>query len=251
MPTTLVIQSHRSPLPFNWLQECIDSVSKWAAFSQFGYRFYGDEIFDLVESPIRQKLEQRPVILSDLARLKALQKGLTDGYQTVIWCDADFLIFKPEDFILPQPKFALGRELWVQQSDSGKLRLYRKVHNAFMMFRRDNHFLDFYADAAESLIKRNQGKMSPQFIGPKLLTALHNIVTCPVMEQAGMLSPLVMRDLLADQGDALDLFHSQCETLPTGVNLSSSLTEVEGFDDAQMGKLIQLLLQHRMRRQLI
>ena len=249
MPTTLVIQSHRRPLPFNWLQNCIDSVFEWAASSNFDYRFYGDEIFDLVNSSIRQKLDQRPVILSDLARLKTLQAGLADGYQAVIWCDADFLIFKPQDFVLPQSKFALGRELWVQQSDSGKLRLYRKVHNAFMLFRRDNHFLDFYADAAESLVSRNQGRMPPQFIGPKLLTALHNIVGCPVMEQAGMLSPMVMRDLLAGRGDALDLFHNQCETLPSGVNLSNSLTEAEGFNDVQMEKLIQILLQHQMQKQ--
>jgi hypothetical protein len=246
MPTTLVIQSHRNPLPFNWLQKCIDSVFEWAASSKFDYRFYGDEIFDLVESPIRRKLRDRPVILSDLSRLKALQMGLAHGYQTVIWCDADFLIFKPQDLVLPQSEYALGRELWVQQSDSGKLRVYRKVHNAFMLFRRDNHFLDFYTDAAESLVKRNQGGMPPQFIGPKLLTALHNIVTCPVMEQAGMLSPMVMRDLLTGSGDALDLFRSQSETLPAAFNLSSSLTEAEGFSEPQMENLIQILMQNNL-----
>ena len=242
MPTTLVIQPHRSPFPFNWLQQCIDSVSKWSAANQFDYFFYGDEIFDLVESSIRQKLDQRPVILSDLSRLKALQLGLADGYRAVIWCDADFLIFEPQDFVLPQSKYALGRELWVQLADSGKLRVYRKVHNAFMLFRRDNHFLDFYTDVAESLIKRNQGGMPPQFVGPKLLTALHNIVACPVMEQAGMLSPMVMRDLLTGSGDALDLFRSQSESLPAAFNLSSSLTEAEGFSESQMENLIQILM---------
>jgi len=249
MSATLVIQSHRHPLPFDWLSICIDSVSGWATTNGFDYHYYGDEMFDLVDPSIRQKLDHRPVILSDLARLKALQQGLTNGYQTVIWCDADFLIFKPQDFVLPQSKFALGRELWVQQSDSGKLRLYCKLHNAFMLFRRDNHFLDFYADAAESLINRNQGRMPPQFIGPKLLTALHNIVACPVMEQAGMLSPLVIRDLLAGGGDALDLFLSHCETLPCGANLSSSLTSAEGFSEDQMEQLIQLLLRHHLRRE--
>ena len=246
MATTLVIQSHRKPLPFNWLQKCINSVFEWAASSKFDYHFYGDEIFDLVESPVRRKLAERPVILSDLSRLKALQRGLADGYQTVIWCDADFLIFKPQDFVLPQYEYALGREIWVQQSDSGKLRVYRKVHNAFMLFRQGNHFLDFYSAAAESLIKRNQGGMPPQFIGPKLLTALHNIVNCPVMEQAGMLSPMVMRDLLTGSGDALDLFCNQSETLPAALNLSSSLTDAEGFSEFQMDKLIQILMQNNL-----
>jgi hypothetical protein len=50
---------------------------------------------------------------------------------------------------------------------------YVKVHNAFMMFRQGNHFPDFYTDAAERLLDLNQGAMPAQFIGPKLLTALH------------------------------------------------------------------------------
>ncbi len=246
MPTTLVIQSHRSPLPYDWLPTCIDSVSNWAATNGFDYRYYGDEIFDLVDAPIRQKLNHRLVILSDLSRLKALQLGLADGYQVVVWCDADFLIFKPQEFMLPQAKFALGRELWVQQAESGKLRVYRKVHNAFLMFRRGNHFLDYYCDAAESLVSRNQGQMSAQFIGPKLLSALHNIVTCPVMEQAGMLSPLVMRDLLAGFGPALDLLRQHSEALPSAVNLSSSVTEIEGFSETDMVRLIRLLQQNQI-----
>ena len=91
--------------------------------------------------------------------------------------------------------------------------------------------------------------MPPQFIGPKLLTALHNIVASPVMEQAGMLSPLVMRDLLAGEGDALDLFLTRCEILPAAANLSSSLTREESFNDADMEKLIQLLKQNRILKQ--
>ena len=246
MPGTLVIQSHRSPLPYDWLSICIESVSNWATTNGFDYRYYGDEIFDLVDAPIRQKIDHRAVILSDLSRLKALQLGLADGYQAVVWCDADFLIFKPQEFVLPPAKFALGREHWVQQTDAGKLRVYRKVHNAFLMFRRGNHFLDFYCDAAESLVSRNQGQMPPQFIGPKLLTALHNIVGCPVMEQAGMFSPLVIRDLLAGFGAAVDLFRQHSEVLPTAANLSSSVTEIEGFSETDMAKLIQLLQQNKI-----
>ena len=134
----------------------------------------------------------------------------------------------------------------MQQAESGKFRVYRKVHNAFLMFRRGNHFLDFYCDAAESLVSRNQGQMPPQFIGPKLLTALHNIVGCPVMEQAGMLSPLVIRDLLAGFGAAVDLFRQRSEVLPTAANLSSSVTEIEGFSETDMAKLIRLLQQNKI-----
>jgi hypothetical protein len=242
MSATLVIQSHRVPLPCGWLQLCLDSVASWAQVNDYDYRFVDDQIFDLLEPGLLEKIRAQPVIASDLARLKSLQQGLLEGYACVIWCDADFLIFKADDFILPEADFALGREVWIQAGESGKLRAYVKVHNAFLMFRQGNHFLDFYADTAERLLRLNQGRMSPQFIGPKLLTALHNIASCPVMETAGMLSPAVMHDLLAGEGRALDLFHRKSAVVPAAVNLSSSLTERASLTEAHMESLIQRLL---------
>ncbi len=242
MSATLVIQSHRVPLPYAWLQPCLDSVANWARVRGYDYRFVDDQIFDLIEHGLLEKTGTQRVIASDLARLKSLQQGLVEGYACVVWCDADFLIFKTDGFILPETDFALGREVWVQQGEQGRLRPYVKVHNAFLMFRQGNHFLDFYADTAERLLRLNQGRISPQFIGPKLLTALHNIVSCPVMETAGMLSPAVMRDLLAGEGEALDLFHRKSPVALAGANLSSSLTEREGLTETHMQSLIQLLL---------
>ncbi len=242
MPATLVIQSHRSPLPFSWLKPCLDSVKGWAQANHYDYRFVGDELFNQVDQSLRAKIHDQVVVGSDLARLKSLQQGLLDGYRCVVWCDADFLIFKSENFVLPEVDFALGREVWVQSNGQGKLRSYVKVHNAFLMFRCGNHFLDFYADTAERLLHLNQGGMPPQFIGPKLLTALHNIARCPVMETAAMLSPPVMRDLLAGTGDALELFRDKSPLAPAGANLSSSLTKREGLTEAEMGTLIRQLL---------
>jgi len=242
---TLVIQSHRSPLPFAWLRSCIDSVQSWAANSRFDYQWLGDEIFDSVDENLLTKTRTQKVIASDLARLKALQKGLKDGYRQVVWCDADFLIFNPQNFVLPESTFALGREVWIQQDKNHKLRAYTKVHNAFMMFSQGNHFLDYYTASAEQLLQANQGRMPPQFIGPKLLTALHNIVACPVMETAGMLSPLVIQDLLKRKelgdGKALQLFKQKSACFPAAANLSSSVTAEAGFSESQMRQLIEVL----------
>ena len=48
MSSTLVIQSHRIPLPCGWLQLCLDSVEAWAQANGFDYRFIDDRIFDQV-----------------------------------------------------------------------------------------------------------------------------------------------------------------------------------------------------------
>ncbi len=242
MITTLVLQSHRCPLPFDWLRYCLDTVEQWASDNDFDYRLIGDEFFDLVDHDLLVRTAAQIVVATDLARLLWLQRGLAQGYATVIWCDADFLVFNPGGLLLPGTDFALGREVWVQRDAKAGLRVYPKLHNAFMMFRRGNSFLDFYLDTATRLLRLNQGGMPAQFIGPKLLTALHNIARLPVMENAGMLSPLVMRDLLAGQGPALKLFHDKSPAPLDGANLSGSLYRSEGFTEAEMEQLIESLV---------
>ncbi|MCP3689565.1 MAG: hypothetical protein GY784_14245 [Gammaproteobacteria bacterium] len=222
------------------MQACLESVQNWARHNQFEYRFVGDEaLFASLSAGLLDKTEGQRIIATDLGRLYLLQDGLKEGYRTVIWCDADFLVINPDSFTVPESAFALGREIWVQRGESGRLRSYKKVHNAFLMFRQGNHFLDFYIDTAARLLSLNQGSVPPQFIGPKLLTALHNIVVCPVMENAGMLSPLVMQDLLNGGGDAMALLKQKSSCRIDGANLSASLSHETG----DMQRVIDLLLE--------
>lgn len=225
MSQTLVLQSHTRPLPHTWLATCMESVKNWAAQNKFDYKFIDDQLFDYVPADLRTKTKKQPVIATDLARLKLLQESLAGAYETAIWCDADFVIFAPDEFKLPIEDYALGREVWIQEDKNinQKLTAHVKVHNAFMMFRRGNSFLDFYVDTAERLLTLNNGSMPAQFIGPKLLTAIHNIVQCPVLETAGMLSPMVIKDMARQTGAALDLFRQHSPQPIAAANLCSSL----------------------------
>jgi len=160
MSDTLVIQSHRSPLPYLWVEQCLASVRAWCALNDYQYLFIGDELFDRLPETIQRKTAQQPVITSDLARLLAIKAAL-QCYTCVVWLDADFLIFKPSEFEIPDMSYAVGREVWVQHDNNGRLRVYKKVHNAFLMFRRDNHFLDFYTESAQRLLMHNSVAVPP------------------------------------------------------------------------------------------
>ena len=70
MLNTLVMQSHRSPLPYPWLERCLDSVRSWSESNAFDYRFIGDELFDLVPEKLLAKTRHETVIATDLARLR-------------------------------------------------------------------------------------------------------------------------------------------------------------------------------------
>lgn len=245
MSKTLVIQSHRTPLPYSWLEACLASVKYWCELNDYSYRFLDDALFEPLPVDLADKLQQQKVIASDLARLYALKTGLSQDYQTVIWLDADFLIFKPQAFVLPDVPYALGREVWVQNDKQAKLKVYKKVHNAFLMFQQGNGFLDFYLETAERLLRLNQGTMPPQYIGPKLLSAINNIARFPVMESAGMLSPMVVQAILKKGGAALDAFVENSSVNIAGANLCTSSCDRKEISHIEMEKLIDQLLEQK------
>ncbi len=237
-----VLQSHRSPLPHPWLAACLASVSEWAELRGYDYRFVGDALFDVLPEDIRRRNDIGTVIKSDLARLRYAQT-LQDEFERVVWLDADVLVFAPRGFDLPTSGSAVGRENWIQLDGKGKLRNYRKVHNAAMVFARGDSLLGFYADSAERLLRANTAAMPAQFIGPKLLTALHNTVQLPVWENAGMMSPVVGLDLLGEgSGRALAMLRDAHDAPVAALNLCSSSCQRGELTDAQMEVIIDTLL---------
>lgn len=222
MPGTLVLQSHRTPWPHEWLADCVRSVQTWAEQQAFTYRFMGDELFDPLPRDLREKCADRLVVATDLARLIALERALDEGFEAVVWCDADVLVLDPSVPVLVDAPFAVGRQVWTQL-DSGKPRTFRQVHNAVMLFRAGNPFLAFYRHTAERMVRAHAGPMVPQLVGPKLLTALHNVVGLPVIEGANMLPPAVLADLVAGDGPCLQAWLARCAVPPVALNLCASL----------------------------
>lgn len=94
------------------------------------------------------------------------------------------------------------------------------------MFTKGNSFLDFYIHACQSIIRRMDGEMVPQIVGPKLLTSLHNTVGFALIDEVGMVSPLVLKDLAEGGGEALDLLGRE-QLKMRAANLSASLSAKE------------------------
>jgi hypothetical protein len=218
---TIVYQSHAPRKIKAWMRLCLQSVQAWAESQHAEYQFIDDALFDLVPTDIKEKYSNQPVVLSDLARLRLIQKAFTEGYERTLWVDTDVLIFAPERLLFSGKNHMVGREVWVQERD-GQPKAYKKVHNAFLSFTATDSFLPFYADAAEAFLRKAKAPVVPQFIGPKFLTAQHNLVGLHVEEKAGMLSPLALADVLKGGGPALSKTVSgHCEPL-AAVNMSAS-----------------------------
>jgi hypothetical protein len=214
--------------PPGWILACLKSLRRWAGAEGFAYRLYGDEVFELVEPALAAKTGGRLQMLTDLARLTLARDLLErEGWERVIYADADFLVWRAEALapLASERGAAFGQEFWVQR-EGAKLKLHRNVHNAFMLFERGGSVLPFYEEIARSLLARLEGGVLPQFLGPKLLSALQGPAAFALLPQAGALSPDVAADILGE-GDGRALARMR-ESLPAplgGANLCASLLE--------------------------
>ena len=241
---TLVVQSHRAPLPASWYARCVDSVRSWAQRSGFAYRWVGDELFDRLPAELRNKVASQPVVASDLARLILLEEVLDEGFARAVWVDADVLVLEPERLALPAADARFGREVWSQEGAQGKLKVYRKIHNAILAFAANEPVLPFYRMSAARILDRYDaasGPMVPQLIGPKLITLLHNAIGFDVLEAVGMLSPLVAEDVLAGGGPALERFLRESAEPPAALNLCGSSVADQARSEARMNLLVDHL----------
>lgn len=213
-----------------WVEACLESVRQWAEAEGLSYRLYGDEAFDLVPADLAAKCGGRLQMLADLARLTLARRLLEEeGWDRAIYADADFLVWNAPALspsaMMADRGAAFGQEHWVTR-EGPRLKLHRNVHNAFMLFERGGSVLPFYEETAQRLLARLDGGVPPQFLGPKLLSALNGPAAFTLLPQAGALSPDVAADLLGEaDGRALARMKAALPAPLGGANLCASLLE--------------------------
>ncbi|MFP6817485.1 MAG: hypothetical protein VB949_17735 [Pseudomonadales bacterium] len=222
---TLIIQSHSSDVHDTWMGQCLVGVERWAESSRFDYRFYGDEALLRTPDWYREKVGNRGPIVADLARLLLINEAIDQGYQQAGWIDADVLLFAPRLLQLDfEQSCAFGREYWVEADRRGRLKVRRNVHNAICVFRAGCPVLQFLIHATQRIIRQvNPAHVAPQLVGPKLLSALHNIVGFDLIDSVGGFSPLVIDSLEQGHGQALGALLRETPVPLAGANLCSSL----------------------------
>lgn len=200
------------------------SIEHWTACHGYTYLRIGDELFDQVTAPVREKLMARKPILADLARLTWLSSVLAERGGRAIWIDADTLNLD-SDWSLPETSHSFfGEECWVQQHQSGRWQTHIQPHNAFMGFSAESPVLPFLRFLSESLIVRaDPDRIAPQMIGPKLLKALHNLAQFELLPEAGAVSPALLAEWVGRRGEAMACYERSARPRLAMVNLCASL----------------------------
>ena len=219
------------------MQPCLESVQHWAKTRGYAYQLVGDEIFQLVPDWYLEKVADKLPVATDYGRLVLMQLALARGIETVLWFDADVLIFDSTLTIQFDGTCAFGQEVWVQAHED-TFAVRKNVHNAFCAFRQACPVLPFLLYTVESLIRRvDPGHIAPQMAGPKLLTSLHSLCGFPLVPEVGALSPDVIKDICAGKGPALDLLRRKSLVKPKAANLCASLINAD-----QASRAISILL---------
>ncbi len=222
-PSTLVIQSFRPDDVPSWMTRCMATVSAWARARGYTYRFIGDELFAPLPVPFRLRTQHQPSMMADLGRLLAARAALAEGFQRVVWLDADIVVFAPDRLVLPHGRdFYLCRELWIEP-ERGGVRVDSRINNAGCVFGAGTSFLPFYIDACQAIIAETSGRLGHTAIATQFLTALDRALRLPVIETIGLTSPHQLRELaLTGTGPCIDALRSRSSVPIAAVNLCNA-----------------------------
>ena len=236
MQNVLVLQSVGSDAPV-WHRRCMVSVEQWARRQDYIYRALGDDLFDPVPDWYLAKARGRMPIAADLGRLQWASQMLNQGYDWVIWFDADVLVFAPDMLEIDlQQACTFGQEHWVQLKSGTQNRweVRKNIHNAFAAFPVHCPLLPFLIDLVLRMMRRvDPDHIAPQMMGPKLLSSLHNLADFDVRPDIGALSPAVTQAVAGDHA-TVDALTALCRAQPqplVAVNLCASLESQLNFDD--------------------
>ena len=246
---TLIYQSFRKHNVPEWIQRCLESVQDWTKEKGYSYRFIDDEMFEYAPDWYRQKVKDNVQLVSDISRLKLARRFLLEGYERVIWIDADLLIFDPVNFAIDTEEGVhFCREIWIDADLNRNVIHQKKINNSVCVFHEGNVFLDFYIDACLKLVA-DRTNIPHVLVGTTFLTALKEIYPFPEITNVGIISPVLVYDLLTENSGFLTKYLEWHAAPVSAANLCGSMRNkvFEGVEinDSNMSSIVQQLLKRQ------
>lgn len=248
MSTTLVVQSYRTRNVPEWLTRCLQSVVRWTRASGYQYEFLDDSFLDLVPRWYRERCGAQLLPTTDLARLVLMRDRLRQGYQRVIWFDADVCVFAPERLrIDARDGFALCYEMWIEpDGQGGHIVRGPAINNAVMVMDVDNPMLDFYIYACHSVVRmRAAGSVGRLDTATELLSRFGSILALPLIDTVGLFSPPITKQVAQGGGPLCALYATTFGRAIGAANLCGSLrgSPIGGViaDDADYLRAVDVL----------
>ncbi|MEO1610743.1 MAG: hypothetical protein AAFU55_00045 [Pseudomonadota bacterium] len=232
---TILLQSHKPPPWPRWIERCVDSAAAWARRRSIPSLFLNDELFEDLPPEFLRLTAGDVLPRTDIGRLLWMRRLHDEGWERVIWLDADVLVF---DDRLAFDGDAVGKEAWVTGGGAGAPCVTRKVNNCVLCFDAGSAHLARYLDACLARAASLTGPPGRMAFGPDLMTELHLTRSFPLHPDVAMFSPRVLEALAAGGGPALDAHQSAWGGAPMAANLCASLSDNEEVIDVAVDRLL-------------
>lgn len=221
--STVVIQSFRENDVPGWISQCMNSVKLWAEGNDYAYLWMNDDFFDFASVVERDHCESNIYALTDICRLRWIEKLFLEGVSRVIWVDADVLVFSPNLVSLNHMEGSgFASELFMKPRKyiRGNFIMSHGHNNAFMFFDKGSAVFKQYHDLAETLLLSHLGGEIPRtVIGPSLLNQMHTIEPLNSIGGVGLFTPNFMRDISVGGSELTETYLTEHSTRLGAANL--------------------------------
>jgi hypothetical protein len=156
-----------------------------------------------------------------------LRERLTSGCERVVWVDADVLVFAPELFVLDDTApYALCRELWLRAAPGKAIEFGEAVNNAVLLVTQQQAVLDFWIFAVEEILRtRAPSEIGSLTAGTRFFTNLARAMPLRVLQNVGLFTPLLVRELAAGGGALLGRWTARFGRPIGAANLCASMVD--------------------------
>jgi hypothetical protein len=221
--STIVFQSYRTHDVPAWITRCLASVRGWAEQSGHEYTFLDDRLFDALPHWYSAAVGHRLLPRTNLARLLAARTFLAQGYERVVWVDADVLAFDPGRWTLEpgDEGFAFTREVWFETRWGAPV-ARSGINNSVFIVAAGNPFLEFCIWAHERIARTNT-EIHDYATTTRLLTDLDRGAPLPIITSVGLASAVLHRAIRENRESELRAY-MQAHGYPVyAANLSGSI----------------------------
>lgn len=219
---TLIVQSYRDHDVPGWIERCLVSVRNWARSKGYDYRLTGDEIFALCGDDYLAAVGDNMRSITNLCRLELIKLILAEeGYDRVIWMDADIFVFAPDrlDFA-PGTRIAMPLETWLWHAD-GEWKVRRTLNNCVVVCPKGDPDIDLFVQATRHRARHHPVTHNHE-LGVHLIRGMYEFLRFELLTNVGMFSNEFLIALVEGDQAAIRLQALEHQTPVYAANICAS-----------------------------
>ncbi|HEY5106494.1 MAG TPA: hypothetical protein VII73_06945 [Caulobacteraceae bacterium] len=187
----------------SWIARCLASVQAWTRASGHDYLLTDDSAFELCGADYLAKAGANPRTKTNLARLELIARAHAQGYDQVVWMDADIFVFNPAELAFGVAnRITFARETWLAPRGDGSWEATKTQNNCVVVCPSGDKDLALIIQTIRHVAAHHP--INHNFrVGVHLIRGLHHFLHFPLVTNVGMFSNHAVLAVAQDQKQLL------------------------------------------------